>query len=127
MKVLKFFKCNRCGNVVMKLVDKGTTLICCGEPMVELILNTVDAAGEKHLPVIKVHGNTCSVAVGEIPHPMEEGHYINFIVLVTSSDVLVHTLKPGDTPEATFYLKDKVIAAYSYCNLHSLWMTKYED
>ena len=54
---IKFFRCDKCGNIVTKLVDSGAPLSCCGQPMTELVPNTVDAATEKHVPVIAVEGN----------------------------------------------------------------------
>ena len=54
---------------------------------------------------------------------MEEKHFIGFIALHTENGVQRKNLNPGDAPEAVFALADgdKVIAAYAYCNLHSLW------
>ena len=48
----KFFKCRHCGNVIEKIVDSGVPVVCCGENMEELIPNTVEASGEKHIPVV---------------------------------------------------------------------------
>ena len=42
----KFYKCNHCGNVIEKVVDSQVPVVCCGEKMVELIPNTVDASNE---------------------------------------------------------------------------------
>ena len=48
-----FYRCNKCGNLVL-VVNKGTcTPQCCGEPMEELKANTTDAATEKHVPAIQ--------------------------------------------------------------------------
>ena len=67
----KFYKCRHCGNVAMKVVDSGVQLVCCGEPMEELVPNTVDAAGEKHLPVVtNVDDCRLHVKVGSVEHPM---------------------------------------------------------
>ena len=63
---IKFFRCDRCGNIVTKLVDSGAPLSCCGQPMTELVPNTVDAAAEKHVPVIEVAGNEVVVKVGSV-------------------------------------------------------------
>ena len=48
----KFYKCRHCGNVIQKHVDSKVPVVCCGEPMQELIPNTVDASNEKHVPVV---------------------------------------------------------------------------
>ncbi len=90
----------------------------------ELIANTVDAAQEKHVPVIEVSGETVTVKVGSIEHPSLEAHYIEWIVLVTETGMQMKWLKPGMKPEAVFKVMDKPIAAFEYCNLHGLWMAK---
>ena len=81
MKKLKFCKCEHCGNVVVKLIDKDVPVLCCGEIMKEIVANSKEAATEKHLPVVKVENNIVEVKVGEVSHPMEENHYINFIAV----------------------------------------------
>lgn len=87
----------------------------------ELIANTVDAAQEKHVPVIEVNGETVTVKVGSVEHPSLPAHYIEFIVLVIEGGMQMKWLKPGDKPEATFKVTDKPVAAFEYCNLHGLW------
>ena len=87
----------------------------------ELIANTVDAAQEKHVPVIEINGETVTVKVGSVEHPSLDAHYIEFIVLVTETGMQMKWPKPGMKPEATFKVADKPIAAYEYCNLHGLW------
>ena len=50
-------------------------------------------------------------------------HYIQFIVLETKQGWQIKHLKPETKPSADFVLAegDEVVAAYEYCNLHSLW------
>lgn len=86
--------------------------------------NTEDAAFEKHVPVIEHIGDSVTVRVGSVAHPMLDAHYITFIVLETATGYQKHDLKPGDVPEAHFAVTEPVIAAYEYCNLHGLWMAK---
>ena len=81
--MVKFFKCEHCGNIVTKIVDKGVPVLCCGEPMVELKANTTDAATEKHVPVVKAEDNKLFVEVGEVTHPMTEEHLIQFVYVET--------------------------------------------
>ena len=88
----------------------------------ELVPTTTDGAHEKHVPVIEVNGDEVKVSVGSVEHPSLEAHYIELIVLVTESGMQMKWLKPGMKPEAIFYTKEKVIAAFEYCNLHGLWM-----
>ena len=90
----------------------------------ELIPNTTDAAGEKHVPVISVNGDEVKVEVGSVEHPSLPAHYIEFIVLVTEGGMQMKWLKPGMKPEAVFKVTDRVVAAYEYCNLHGLWEAK---
>ena len=87
----------------------------------ELIPNTTDAAGEKHVPVISVVDDVVTVKVGSVEHPSLDAHYIEWIVLVTANGFQIHYLKPGMKPEAEFLVNDKLVAAYEYCNLHGLW------
>ena len=89
----------------------------------ELVANTVDAAQEKHVPVIEVSGQTVTVKVGSVEHPSLPAHFITFILLETNTGIHTRWLKPGDTPAATFALVpgESVVAAYEYCNLHGLW------
>lgn len=87
----------------------------------ELIANTVDAAQEKHVPVISQLGNVVTVRVGSVEHPSLDAHYIEWIVIVTESGFQMKWLKPGMIPMAEFVVNEKVVAAYEYCNLHGLW------
>ena len=93
------------------------------EGFVKLVPNTVDAAREKHVPVIEVEGKKVVVKVGEVEHPMTDVHYISHIVLETSEGVRIAEKKPGEKPVAEFVLKEgeKPLAAYEYCTLHGFW------
>ena len=64
-----FFICDHCGNLITMLRDAGVPMLCCGEKMWELIPNTVEASGEKHLPVAERSGSTLTVTVGAVEHP----------------------------------------------------------
>ena len=117
---LKFYKCEKCGSVVIKPFDN------CGEDggkMVELVANTEEAAFEKHIPAVTVNGNAVHVEVGETLHPMMEQHYITFIALETKKGYQIAELAPGMDPIADFAVAegDEPVAVYEYCNLHGLW------
>ena len=117
---IKYYKCPICGNVIEVVNGDVSRVRCCGSELTELVANTVDAAVEKHVPVYEVEGNEIVVKVGEVPHPMEEKHYITFITLVLDDKVIRVDLKPGDSAVARFpYVAGSVI--YEYCNLHGLW------
>lgn len=119
----KFFICKTCGNLVSLLNEGGGTLVCCGKEMEELVPNTVDAAVEKHVPVVEVEGNKVTVKIGSVTHPMVDEHWIEWIYLETKEGVQRKCLKPGDEPKAVFVLNDgdEVVSAYEHCNLHGLW------
>lgn len=124
MIVLKqLYYCAICGNVVEVLYAGAEALVCCGEPMQLLEENSVDAAKEKHVPIIEGNEQSVTVKVGSIPHPMEEKHYIAFIELITKDDMVLRAeLKPGMKPVAVFPIPmSKVLYAREYCNLHKLW------
>lgn len=123
MKEFKIFRCQLCGNVVVKLADSGVNVFCCGQPMTQIKPNTQDAATEKHVPVVEINNKTVFVKVGEIAHPMLAEHYISHIILLTSGGVQIRELAPNMLPQAEFAVQDdeKVIKAYSLCNLHGLW------
>jgi len=97
--------------------------MCCDEKMKEIIPGTVEASKEKHIPVYHIDGNKVNVTVGEIEHPMQEEHYIEWISIQTKQGNQRKTLKPGERPEACFAIceGDEVEAVYAYCNLHGLW------
>lgn len=120
---MKFYICSHCGNIIAFAKNSGVPVVCCGEPMKELVPNTTDAAQEKHVPEISVDQNCITVRIGSVAHPMTEAHYIEWICLQTEQGNQRKCLKPGDAPEAKFMIcdDDSVVAALAYCNLHGLW------
>ena len=115
------YKCDHCGNIVQVLFGGGGELVCCGEPMKKLKENTIDAAKEKHVPVIEKIDGGYKVKVGSVPHPMEEKHFIQWIELIADGKSYFQFLEPGQTPEATFMIDAATVSAREYCNLHGLW------
>ena len=121
----KFYICKHCGNLVDMINNVGVPIMCCGEKMHPLVPNTVEASGEKHIPVVTVEGNTVKVNVGSVEHPMAPEHFIEWVYVETENGGQRKSLKPGETPTVTFCLGDeKPVAVYAYCNLHGLWMTE---
>lgn len=121
---MNFFKCEKCGKIVALVKSSACdAIMCCGEPMKEIVANTVDAAKEKHVPVYKVEGNVVTVCVGDVAHPMTEEHLIEWVALETEQGNQRKLLKAGQEPKVTFALVDgdKVKSVYAYCNLHGLW------
>ncbi len=125
---MKFYKCEHCGNVITKLTDKGVPVVCCGTPMTELKAGSVDASKEKHVPIYSLDGNKVFVMVGDVEHPMEAEHYIEWILIETKLGTQMKRLSPGEKPAASFCLatQDALVAVYAYCNLHGLWEKAYE-
>lgn len=118
----KFFRCKHCGNLVGLINNAGVPMICCGEPMAELIPNTVEAAVEKHLPEVSVKERLVHAKIGSVAHPMTEEHHIEFIYLQTKNGGQRRCLKVGSTAAAMFaVLDDKPLEVFAYCNLHGLW------
>ena len=120
----KFYLCEKCGNLAGLINNKNIPMMCCGQKMVELVPNTVEASVEKHLPAVTVSGDSFSVQVGSAPHPMESEHNISFVFVETEKGGQRKSLKVGDEPKAVFkFADDKPLAVYAYCNLHGLWKT----
>lgn len=118
---LEVYKCEACGNIVEVLHGGAGELVCCGQPMVLLVENTVDAAKEKHVPVVEKVAGGFKVKVGDVPHPMEEKHYIEWVEIIADGKAYRQFLNPGQAPEATFNIEADQVTAREYCNLHGHW------
>ena len=121
---LQIYKCPHCGNIVETVHEGGGQLVCCGEPMVLVTENSVDASKEKHVPVIEKTNGGYKVTVGSVPHPMEEKHYIEWIELIADGKAYCQFLNPGEAPEAFFSIIAKAVTAREYCNVHGLWKSE---
>ncbi|WP_320127959.1 desulfoferrodoxin family protein [uncultured Sphaerochaeta sp.] len=125
MKEQQFYICKHCGNIVAKVEDHGPAISCCGEEMILIEANTVDAAKEKHLPAVTVEGDKIIVNVGSVDHPMTKEHHISWVYLQTEHGGQRKNLAIDGKPHVTFTVdSDKPVAVYAYCNLHGLWETK---
>ena len=120
-KRLDVFKCQLCGHIVELVHDGKGQLVCCNQPMTALTENTVDAAKEKHVPVIEMTDSGIKVKVGSVAHPMQQEHYIEWIELLADGKAYRQFLNPGDVPEALFAVKADKVNARELCNLHGLW------
>jgi superoxide reductase len=118
---LQVYKCDVCGNIVEVMHAGAGELVCCGQSMKLFKENTVDAAKEKHVPVVEKTADGFKVKVGSVAHPMEEKHWIEWVELIVDGKVYRQFLKPGQAPEATFCIKADKVTAREYCNLHGLW------
>ena len=120
-KRIEIYKCEACGNIVEVLHGGDGELVCCGEPMKLMVENKVDAAKEKHVPVIEKISGGIKVKVGSVAHPMEDKHYIEWIEIIADCKAYRQFLKSGEKPEASFQVIADKIQARGYCNLHGLW------
>jgi len=120
-KVLEVYKCTLCGNMVEVIHQGEGELVCCGQPMNLLMENSVDAAQEKHVPVVEKIDGGFKVTVGSVPHPMEEKHFIEWVELIADGKAYRQFLNPGDAPEAVFAIDAESVTAREHCNLHGLW------
>ena len=118
---LQVYKCEACGNIVEVLHAGKGELVCCNQPMKLLEENTVDAAREKHVPIVEKTADGFKVKVGSVAHPMDEKHYIEWIELIVGDKADRQFLNPGDTPEAVFNVQAEQTTAREFCNLHGLW------
>ena len=110
--------------MVIQVLDavKGARPRHCGAEMEVLEAGTVDASKEKHIPVIEEQNDGILVKVGEIPHPLEEKHYIEWIEVENGNYLNRYYPKPGDKPQASFYVPNQPgLVAREYCNIHGLW------
>ncbi len=121
---LEVYKCGVCGNIIEVLHGGAGEMSCCAAPMQLMSENTVDAAKEKHVPVIEIGAASITVKVGSVAHPMEESHYIEWIELVADGKAYRQFLKPGEQPVATFPITAKQVTVREYCNLHGHWSAK---
>jgi len=128
----QIYKCEICGNIVEVLHNGQGELVCCGAPMKLIKEKTKDEGEEKHVPVFeKLPENVCQggdglkVKIGEVEHPMEIEHYIEWIEIKTvDNKVGKKFLKPGDKTEVEFHTRADIVEARAYCNLHGLWTSK---
>jgi superoxide reductase len=120
-KKLQVYKCEVCGNMVEIVHEGGGTLVCCNQNMKLVEENTVDAAKEKHVPVIEKQEGGFLVKVGSVAHPMLDEHWIEWIQLLADGKAYRQFLNPGEKPEAFFKIDAKDVSAREFCNLHGLW------
>lgn len=123
-KIKQIYKCKICGNIVEVLHAGAGQLVCCGQPMELQLEKNKEEGLEKHLPVVEKTDTGIKIKVGEIPHPMEEAHFIQWIEVNFNGQSYKKFLKPNDKPEAEFNFSVKdlsQIKVRQYCNLHGLW------
>lgn len=117
----ELYKCEVCGNIVSVMHVGAGALSCCGQEMKLLEAGVEDGAEEKHVPFVSRNDKGIHVQIGEVSHPMDEAHYIEWITLVANNKTKTVHLMPGDAPEAQFTTTAQKVTVYAYCNLHGLW------
>lgn len=119
----KIYKCEICGNIVEVLHEGPGTLVCCNQDMGLMDERSEDQGLEKHVPVVRRDGSEVVVTVGDVLHPMDDDHFIEFIELIVDGNSYVRYLSPGDKPEVVFCIPENAEDVYAreYCSLHGLW------
>jgi superoxide reductase len=120
----EIYRCKVCGNIIQVLHPDVGELVCSGVPMELVTIQTGGTGEEKHVPVLEKTSEGVKVQVGEIPHPMEENHCIEWVELVADDMVFLRFLEPDDQPLAEFPVDlDQVqeISVRQYCSVHGLW------
>ena len=118
------YKCPICGRI-LEVVHAGEgAQKCCETEMVRMVENSIDAAIEKHVPVIERDEMGITVKVGSVEHPMIAEHYIEWIEIIFDNRVGRVYLAPGDQPEARFNITNENVEARAYCNIHGLWKSE---
>ena len=129
----EIYKCEICGNVVDVSHAGPGELVCCNQAMTLMESKKEDMGAEKHLPVMeKLPANECTVnngvriKIGDIPHPMDDAHYIEWVEIITKDGKRgKQFLNPGDNTDIEFTTKSEVAGARAYCNIHGLWEVKF--
>lgn len=124
-ELMQIYKCNACGNIIEILSPGVGALVCCEKEMELLQEQTDEMKIEKHKPVITVKGETKTIRVGSIPHPMEEEHYIMFIEAISPDKKYLKRkyLKPHEAAEMEIKCIHSEITARELCNIHGLWVS----
>ena len=122
----KILKCKECGSIIQVFVEGDEN--ACDSHMIEIPVQTEGEKAPKHKPVVEIDGDNVTVKVGEAQHPMDEDHFIQFVVIGVGMEQYAKCFKPGDIPEATFTIgADKIadgVVAEAFCNLHGLWSSE---
>ena len=94
----RFYICRHCGNLIGMVHDSGVPVVCCGEKMEPLVPNTVDAAGEKHLPVVTVEGSTLLWDELRAFQGLDEKDLQNFVMVAQYLEAQERMNRTGGSP-----------------------------
>lgn len=119
----KILKCDDCGSIIQVLADGDEKV--CSDHMLEFPVQTEGEKSPKHKPVVEIDGDKVTVKVGEAAHPMDDDHYIQFVIVEAGAEQYAKCFKPGDVAEATFTVNSADdVKALAFCNLHGLWSSE---
>ncbi len=116
----QIYQCSVCNNLVEILKPGKELQEVCHKPTL-VLEKTSDVGQEKHLPVVTRTTQGIHVAIGSIPHPMEEAHFIEWIELIAGKKTFRVNLSPGEKPEADFPFIEGPVTVREFCNVHGLW------
>lgn len=117
----QMYKCRVCGAAAEILDSGGGSLSCCGEPMKLMAENDSGPAGADHWPQAEWTAEGLLVRVGAVPHPMVEGHFIEWIEVISDGRIYRHFLQPGQEPQSVFDVPASNVIVRGYCSVHGLW------
>lgn len=119
----KILKCEECGSIIQVLAEGDEDT--CNDHMLAIPVQTEGDKAPKHKPVVEIDGDKVTVKVGEVAHPMDDDHFIQFLVLTAGGEQYAKCFAPGDVAEATFTVNSTEGAvAEAFCNLHGLWSSE---
>ena len=122
----RFYKCEKCGNVVGLIVDQGVPIFCCNQKMTHLeAKKDCDCMG-KDLPKVEVNGKRVHVTVGNTKHDMSNNRHTGWVYLETNQGDHRKSLCEENRPEICFELTadEQPHRLFAYCNRHGLWQTQ---
>lgn len=118
---LQIYQCDNCGNTTEVIGVGDGTMVCCDMKMTLLEAKTADTGKEKHVPVVEKTDGGIKVKVGDVPHPMTDEHFIQWIEVIADGKACRKFLTPEDAPEAVFCVQGENLTVRELCNLHGLW------
>ena len=83
---------------------------------------TGEKGKEKHVPIVEIKEESIKVKVGEVQHPMETEHFIEWIEIISDDTTIYRKFfKAEDRPEIEVKPVIGKVKARAYCNIHLLW------
>ena len=86
MKRMLFYVCPDCGNMITAMADANIS--CCGKIMTAIKPQKADELHKLNVEIIETDYYLTTA------HPMERGHYITFVALITADGLIMKKLYP---------------------------------